>query len=85
MDVSVGWEGKEAWELFGVQHGNWSAWGTWTECAAEAWAGVRNRTRTCTNPVPRRGGRPCVGQSVQYEPCSLGLEGEDLPTVRYVW
>ncbi|XP_078378520.1 semaphorin-5A-like [Oculina patagonica] len=74
VDVSVGWEGKEAWETFGVQHGNWSFWGTWSECSAEAWAGVRNRTRTCTHPVPKRGGRPCVGESVQYEPCSLGLE-----------
>ena len=83
-DASVGWEGKEAWEMFGVQHGNWSVWGTWTECLAEAWAGVRNRTRTCTDPVPRRGGRACVGQSVQYEPCSLGLEGEDLLWLIYL-
>lgn len=82
--MTVGWEGKEAWEMFGVQHGNWSVWGNWSECSAEAWAGVRHRTRTCTDPVPRRGGRPCVGQSVQYEPCSLGLEGEELPTVMYV-
>ena len=84
VDLSVGWEGKEAWEMFGVQHGNWSVWGPWTECSAEAWAGVRHRTRTCTDPAPRRGGRPCVGQSVQYEPCSLGLEGEDFLTVRYL-
>ena len=80
VDVSLGWEGKEAWEMCGVQHGNWSVWGTWTECLAEAWAGVRKRTRTRTDPVPRRGGRPCVGESVQYEPCSLGLGGKDLLT-----
>ena len=80
MDVSLGWEGKEAWEMCGVQHGNWSVWGTWTECLAEAWAGVRKRTRIRTDPVPRRGGRPCVGESVQYEPSSLGLGGKDLLT-----
>lgn len=68
----------ESWEALGVQHGNWSVWGNWSECSAKAWAGVRNRSRTCTNPVPRRGGRPCLGDSVQYEPCSLGLEGKDI-------
>ncbi|PFX24559.1 Semaphorin-5B [Stylophora pistillata] len=72
VDIKVGWEGREAWEMYGAQHGKWSAWDAWTECATKAWAGVRNRTRTCTNPVPRRGGRPCVGEAVQYEPCSLG-------------
>lgn len=74
VNISVGWEGVESWEALGVQHGNWSVWGNWSECSAKAWAGVRNRSRTCTNPVPRRGGRPCLGDSVQYEPCSLGLE-----------
>lgn len=78
MDKSVGWEGKETWEIVGVQHGNWSVWGNWSECSTKAWAGVRNRTRTCSNPVPRRGGKPCVGESVQYKPCSLGIQGEDI-------
>ena len=73
----------ESWEALGVQHGNWSVWGNWSECSAKAWAGVRNRSRTCTNPVPRRGGRPCVGDSVQYEPCSLGLEGKDIYSSHY--
>ncbi|XP_015748532.1 PREDICTED: semaphorin-5A-like [Acropora digitifera] len=65
VDLTVGWEGERSWEILGVQHGNWSAWGNWKEC----WAGLRNRSRTCTSPVPRRGGRTCVGDSIQYEPC----------------
>lgn len=76
VDMTVGWEGRDAWETFGVQHGNWSVWGNWSECSVEAWAGVRKRSRTCTNPAPRRGGRPCVGEAIQYEPCSLGIQEE---------
>ena len=79
MDINVGWEGKEAWERLGVQHGGWSVWGNWSECSVEAWAVVRNRSRTCTDPVPKRGGTPCVGDTVQYEPCSLAFEGKDIP------
>ncbi|XP_074622240.1 semaphorin-5A-like isoform X3 [Acropora palmata] len=75
VDLTVGWEGERSWEILGVQHGNWSAWGNWSECSTETWAGVRNRSRTCTNPLPRSGGRTCVGDSIQYEPCSLEIQG----------
>jgi len=77
VDINVGWEGKEAWERLGVQHGGWSVWGNWSECSVEAWAVVRNRSRTCTDPVPKRGGTPCVGDTVQYEPCSLAFEEKE--------
>ncbi|XP_044178749.1 semaphorin-5B-like isoform X2 [Acropora millepora] len=75
VDLSVGWEGERSWENLGVQHGNWCAWGNWGECSTETWAGLRNRSRTCTSPVPRRGGRTCVGDSIQYEPCSQESQG----------
>ena len=75
MNVIVGSE-REEWEKYGVQHGNWSAWDTWTDCETKPWVGVRKRTRNCTNPVPRRGGRPCVGEAVQYESCNLGKHGK---------
>ncbi|KAK2548311.1 Semaphorin-5A [Acropora cervicornis] len=75
VDLSVGWEGERSWEILGVQHGNWSEWGNWSECSTETWAGLRNRSRTCTNPVPRRGGRTCVGDSIQYEPCRQEDQG----------
>ncbi|XP_044178744.1 semaphorin-5B-like isoform X2 [Acropora millepora] len=81
VDLSVGWEGERSWEILGVQHGNWSAWGNWSECSTETWAGVRSRSRTCTNPLPRSGGRTCVGDSMQYEPCSLEIQEEK----RNVW
>ncbi|KAK2561194.1 Semaphorin-5B [Acropora cervicornis] len=81
VDLTVGWEGERSWEILGVQHGNWSAWGNWSECSTETWAGVRNRSRTCTNPLPRSGGRTCVGDSIQYEPCSLEIQEEE----RNVW
>ncbi|XP_044179118.1 LOW QUALITY PROTEIN: semaphorin-5A-like [Acropora millepora] len=81
VDLSVGWEGERSREILGVQHGNWSAWGKWSECSTETWAGVRSRSRTCTNPLPRSGGRTCVGESMQYEPCSLEIQEEK----RNVW
>ncbi|XP_027036875.1 semaphorin-5A-like [Pocillopora damicornis] len=76
VDINVGWEGREEWEKYGVQHGNWGAWDTWTDCETKPWVGVRKRTRNCTNPVPRRGGRPCVGEAVQFESCNLGKHGK---------
>ncbi|KAH3754750.1 hypothetical protein DPMN_189431 [Dreissena polymorpha] len=48
----------------------------WTNCSATCGVGVRQKTRTCTNPKPDRSGNDCVGESSEYtvcpnKPCSV--------------
>ena len=43
--------------------GGWSAWGT---CSKECGGGTQ--TRTCTNPAPAHGGKPCSGAASR--PCN---------------
>ncbi|XP_074841635.1 SCO-spondin-like [Carettochelys insculpta] len=51
--------------------GAWAAWGAWSDCDAECRGGVRSRTRSCADPPPKNGGRPCPGDAVQTEACNL--------------
>ncbi len=38
--------------------GEWSDWGAWWKVKGK---GIERRTRTCTNPPPRDGGKYCKG------------------------
>jgi len=50
--------------------GAWSDFGEWSECSVTCGEGVRERTRTCTNPAPAHGGLDCVGDNKEKETCS---------------
>nr|XP_021490329.1 semaphorin-5B [Meriones unguiculatus] len=50
--------------------GGWAAWGAWSSCSRDCELGFRVRKRTCTNPEPRNGGLPCVGEAVEYQDCN---------------
>ncbi|XP_078322444.1 semaphorin 5c-like isoform X2 [Crassostrea virginica] len=57
-------------------NGNWSGWGRWRPigaCSKRCGRGKRLmvRERTCTQPAPRCGGRPCSGSSREkkYKSC----------------
>uniref|UniRef100_A0A8C6U7J1 Sushi domain-containing protein n=1 Tax=Neogobius melanostomus TaxID=47308 RepID=A0A8C6U7J1_9GOBI len=50
--------------------GSWSCWGSWSNCRASM---SRRRFRTCNNPAPLRGGRPCPGPTQQDEPCFISI------------
>ncbi|XP_062518538.1 uncharacterized protein LOC134193719 [Corticium candelabrum] len=42
------------------QDGGWSEWGQWSDCSVRCGdGGRRERTRTCTNPIPLHGGVDC--------------------------
>nr|XP_054769474.1 hemicentin-1-like [Lytechinus pictus] len=51
-------------------HGNWSDWDVWGVCSTMCGGGIRQRFRSCTKPAPSPTGRPCVGESVDTEPCN---------------
>ena len=41
-------------------HGNWAEWGNWTDCSKTCFGGMKNRTRSCTDPSPGVGGDNCT-------------------------
>lgn len=58
--------------IISVKHfcldGGWSSWSavSWTtNCSTTCGLGIQygQRTRTCTNPSPENGGKPCSGPS----------------------
>lgn len=51
--------------------GGWSAWGAWGPCLG----GFQKRYRTCTNPAPANGGKPCAGEAVQVQACEVECRG----------
>nr|XP_046230774.1 complement component C6-like [Scatophagus argus] len=50
--------------------GYWSCWGPWSSCGASM---KRHRTRSCDNPAPLRGGKPCTDASRQEDPCHISI------------
>lgn len=47
--------------------GRWSGWSSWSACGPDC---SRVRRRSCNDPPPSNGGRPCSGKDVVVESCS---------------
>ncbi|XP_068685317.1 A disintegrin and metalloproteinase with thrombospondin motifs 6-like [Montipora foliosa] len=43
--------------------GGWSEWSDYTACSFPCGGGVQYKTRTCTNPLPQKGGMYCQGEA----------------------
>uniref|UniRef100_H2MDX8 Hemicentin 2 n=1 Tax=Oryzias latipes TaxID=8090 RepID=H2MDX8_ORYLA len=56
-----------------VQNGGYSLWGEWSPCSSSCGEGLQERVRSCSNPEPANGGRPCSGPSVDTKKCYAGL------------
>jgi len=57
--------------MFVVVNGGWSDFGEWSECSVTCGEGIRERTRTCTNPAPAHSGLDCVGVNNEKESCNM--------------
>uniref|UniRef100_A0A3B4ZM48 Spondin-like TSP1 domain-containing protein n=1 Tax=Stegastes partitus TaxID=144197 RepID=A0A3B4ZM48_9TELE len=49
----------------------WSSWTQWSACSRTCDVGVRRRYRSGTNPPLAFGGRPCKGDRVGIDTCSI--------------
>lgn len=63
---------KIIWFKDSVKNGGWSTWGQWislTPCSKLCGKGSKIvvRRRSCSNPVPRCGGKICHGDSVESQ------------------
>ncbi|XP_030623835.1 unc-5 netrin receptor Da [Chanos chanos] len=54
--------------------GGWAEWSQWTECSAEC---QRQRSRDCTAPEPKHGGRLCEGAALDTDNCTGDLCTQD--------
>ena len=54
--------------LFAV-NGEWTSWNVVTGCSVTCGNGVKKRTRSCSDPQPAYGGKPCPGNDTDYIHC----------------
>nr|XP_054098923.1 A disintegrin and metalloproteinase with thrombospondin motifs 14 isoform X4 [Callithrix jacchus] len=52
------------------QDGGWSSWTKFGSCSRSCGGGVQSRSRSCNNPPPAYGGRPCLGPMFEYQVCN---------------
>ena len=54
--------------------GGYSKWSMWSLCSATCGVGVKVRSRTCSAPPQRKGGKACsrLGKNVDTEECNEG-------------
>ena len=51
--------------------GGWSAWSTWSACTVSCGSGVKLRSRTCSNPAPKYGGKKCPEEENDKSKCTM--------------
>ena len=52
--------------------GNYTEWSKWSDCSVTCGGGKQTRSRTCTNPHPKHGGKNCdeLGPASETQECN---------------
>ncbi|XP_076228711.1 netrin receptor UNC5C isoform X3 [Nomia melanderi] len=53
-----------------VVDGGWSKWSAWSVCGTDC---THTRRRSCDDPLPSHGGRPCQGRDISVANCTGGM------------
>ena len=56
--------------LLADRDGGWSLWGHWSACNKQCGAGLRWRSRECSNPTAQGHGRDCEGHTMEGQECN---------------
>uniref|UniRef100_A0A673ZKF4 ADAM metallopeptidase with thrombospondin type 1 motif 7 n=1 Tax=Salmo trutta TaxID=8032 RepID=A0A673ZKF4_SALTR len=64
--------------------GGWAPWSEWSACSRTCGAGVQNAQRDCVNPVPKYGGKYCVGERRRYKICNSTPCPPNQPSFRLI-
>uniref|UniRef100_A0AAQ4REW4 Thrombospondin-1 n=1 Tax=Gasterosteus aculeatus aculeatus TaxID=481459 RepID=A0AAQ4REW4_GASAC len=51
-------------------NGGWGPWSPWDTCTVTCGGGVQTRKRLCSDPVPKYGGKDCVGDASLSQLCN---------------
>ncbi|XP_031563408.1 coadhesin-like [Actinia tenebrosa] len=51
--------------------GGFTLWSSWSRCSRTCGNGMQRRSRSCTSPLPRHGGRNCTSDYSQMKSCKL--------------
>ncbi|KAL9972544.1 hypothetical protein ACROYT_G018872 [Oculina patagonica] len=52
--------------------GGYTQWSEFSPCSVSCGKGTKTRTRSCTNPPPSNGGKPCAAPASENAECNLG-------------
>ncbi|XP_049938890.1 A disintegrin and metalloproteinase with thrombospondin motifs 12-like [Schistocerca serialis cubense] len=63
-------------------NGGWGEWGSWSECTRTCGAGISTIERECNNPIPKFGGKYCLGERRRYRLCNTQPCPEGEPNAR---
>ena len=54
-------------------NGGFTEWTRWGECSRSCGVGIKNRTRSCSDPIPMYGGNECDGYTIDFTVCNIDL------------
>uniref|UniRef100_A0A8C4TMR2 ADAM metallopeptidase with thrombospondin type 1 motif 7 n=1 Tax=Erpetoichthys calabaricus TaxID=27687 RepID=A0A8C4TMR2_ERPCA len=63
-------------------NGGWASWSQWSPCTRSCGAGVSIAERQCTNPIPKYGGKYCLGERKRYKICNTRPCTSEKPSFR---
>uniref|UniRef100_A0A8C5A5D9 Thrombospondin 1b n=1 Tax=Gadus morhua TaxID=8049 RepID=A0A8C5A5D9_GADMO len=51
-------------------NGNWGTWSPWDTCSLTCGVGSQARKRLCNDPMPKHGGKECIGDAKDTQQCN---------------